>query len=221
MKTVYITIFFLLLRSAVSMAQIYVDPATSAAVAAGAGMMNSQLDKTNGHLSLIEKAQLTVTGQLGIANTLQANIYRGLSEVSAVMRSLLSVRDVYEISQDIFSDARKAVMLAKDSPQLLLFAESGGSEFQTRATSLAAEVGSFVLKGGREGLMDSGERARLLNSIVLKMSILRGVTYGIYRSMYWAKQRGFLNSLNPYSGFVNIDKRIAGQIIANAKILKP
>lgn len=50
--------------------------------------------------------------------------------------------------------------------------------------------------------------------------ILRGVAYGMQRTMFWAKQRGILNSLNPYAGYINIDKQIADDIIRNAKYLK-
>ena len=110
--------------------------------------------------------------------------------------------------------------IAGSNPILLLFAEQGAGEFKTRATNLAAEVASFVTVGGRQNLMDSGERAKLLNRIVTELTILRGVAYGMYRSMYWAKQRGLLNSLNPYTGFINIDKRIADDIVSNAKYLK-
>jgi hypothetical protein len=68
--------------------------------------------------------------------------------------------------------------------------------------------------------MDSGERAKLLNRIRTELMILRGVAYGMQRTMFWAKQRGILNSLNPYAGYINIDKRIADDIIRNAKYLK-
>jgi len=218
------TIFFLLLVSQLTAfslcAQIYVDPATSGAVAAGSSMMDSQLKKSNNELTLIQKAQLSVTAQLAVVNDLQRNIYKGLSEVSAVMGSLLSVKDIYEISQDIILDANKAIAIAKNNPELLLFAQGGAQEFKTRAARLAAEVSGFVLHGGKESLMDSGERAKLLNRIVLELSIIRGISYGIYRSMYWARQRGFFASINPYGGFINIDKRIADDILSKAKILK-
>ncbi|WP_421941044.1 hypothetical protein [Pedobacter sp.] len=201
-------------------AQIYVDPTTAAATAAHAGVMNSGLSRTSDNLTLVQRAQLAVTGQLGIVNDLQSTIYRGLSEVSGVMRSLLSVKDIYAISQDIVIDVNKAINLASGDPVLLLFAEGGAREFKTRSINLATEVSSFVLKDGRDALMDSGERAKLLNRIVTELTILRGVAYGMYRTMYWAKQRGILNSLNPYAGYINIDKRIADDIIRNAKMLK-
>lgn len=203
-----------------AIAQIYVDPATAGAMAVHSGVINGQLNKTNDNLTLIQRGQLAVTGQLVVANDLQNQIYKGLSEVSGVMRSLLAVKDITEISIDIVEDVNKAVTIAQTNPVLLLFAEGGAREFKTRATSLAAEVSSFVLQGGKNNLMDSGERAKLLNRIVNELMILRGVAYGMYRSMYWAKQRGILNSLNPYAGFINIDKQIADDIIRNAKYLK-
>ncbi|WP_199120316.1 hypothetical protein [Pedobacter sp. ASV28] len=201
-------------------AQIYFDPATAGAMAAHSGVINGQLNRTNDNLTLIQRGQLAVTGQLVIVNDLQQQIYRGLSEVSSAVRSLLAIEDIAEISVDIVTDVNKAVTLAQANPLLLLFAENGAREFKRRGTALAVEVGSFVLQGGLNNLMDSGERAKLLNRIRTELMILRGVAYGMQRTMYWARQRGILNSLNPYAGFINIDKQIADDIIRNAKYLK-
>ncbi len=203
-----------------SSAQIYFDPATAGATAAHAAIINNQLNKTNENLTLIQKGQLAVTGQLLIVNDLQQQIYKGLSEVAGAVRSLLAIRDIADVSLDIISDVNKAAIIAQSNPALLLFAEQGAREFKTRATSLTAEVSSFVLTGGKSNLMDSGERAKLLNRIRTELMILRGVAYGMQRSMFWAKQRGILNSLNPYAGYLNIDKAIADDILRNAKYLK-
>lgn len=203
-----------------SSAQIYFDPATTGATAAHAAIINNQLNKTNENLTLIQKGQLAVTGQLLIVNDLQQQIYKGLSEVAGAVRSLLAIKDIADVSLDIISDVNKAAIIAQSNPALLLFAEQGAREFKTRATSLTAEVSSFVLAGGKSNLMDSGERAKLLNRIRTELMILRGVAYGMQRSMFWAKQRGILNSLNPYAGYLNIDKAIADDILRNAKYLK-
>lgn len=215
-----IILIVLLLLGTQLRAQIYVDPAVAAATGAHAAVINGQLNTTNDRLTLIERGQLAVTGQLVIVNDLQDKIYKGLSEVSSVVRNLLAIKDITDISTDIVQDVNKALDIAGSNPVLLLFAEQGAREFKIRATNLATEVASFVTVGGRQNLMDSGERAKLLNRIVTELTILRGVAYGMYRSMYWAKQRGILNSLNPYAGFINIDKRIADDIVRNAKYLK-
>ncbi|KQB99865.1 hypothetical protein [Pedobacter sp. Hv1] len=217
-RIILITGMFLLGLS--GFAQIYIDPTTAGAMAAHSGIINNQLNSTNNNLTLIQRGQLAVTGQLVIVNDLQQQIYRGLSEVSGAVRSLLAINDIAEISIDIVSDVNKAVALAQDNPALLLFAENGAREFKRRGTALAAEVSSFVLQGGINNLMDSGERAKLLGRIRTELMILRGVAYGMHRTMFWAKQRGILNSLNPYAGYLNIDKQIADDIIRNAKYLK-
>src|SRR5690606_33483934 len=191
-------------------AQIYIDPAVAAATGAHAAVINGQLNTTNDNLTLIQRGQLAVTGQLVIVNDLQDKIYKGLSEVSSVVRNLLAVKDIADISTDIVRDVNKAMDIAGSNPILLLFAEQGAREFKTRATKLAAEVASVVTVGGRQNLMYSGAPAKRLNRTVTARTILRAVAYGMYRSMYWAKQRGVLSSPTPYAGFINIDKRIGG-----------
>lgn len=201
-------------------AQIYIDPAVVAATGTHARIIDNQLDNVNSNLTLIQRGQLAITGQLVIANELQNHIYTGLTEVSAIMRSLLAVKDITEISVDIIENTNKTIQIAKTNPILLLFAEQGAREFKTRATAIATEVGTFVLKGGKDNLLDSGERAKLLNHIRMELTILRGVAFGMQRSMFWAQQRGIIQSINPYNQFINIDKNIADDIIRNSRLLK-
>lgn len=201
-------------------AQIYIDPAVAAATSVHAGVMNKQLSQVNQNLTLIERGQLAVTGQLLIIGDLQDKMYKGLSEVSGAVRSLLAVKEIARVSLDIASEVEKAMQLARGNPALLLFAEAGAREFRTRATHLASQVSSFVLKAGKDNLMHSGERAKLLGRIHAELTILRGVAFGMHRNMYWAKQRGILHSLHPYAGFINIDKQIADDIIRHSKLLK-
>ena len=219
------SVIFFILLAALSIEKlcaqaVYVDPTTAAAMAVHSGIINSQLNSTNNKLTLIQTGQLAVTGQLTAVNSLQKDIYKGLSEVSSIMSNLLAIKDMAEISSDIVTDVGKASSLAQSDPVLLLFAQQGATEFKTRAVALSSEVSTFVLQGGQSNLMDSGERAKLLNRIVSELSIIRGVAYGMYRTMYYAKMRGILNSLNPYSGFINIDRQIGDGIIQNSKTLK-
>jgi hypothetical protein len=196
-----------------------VDPAVSAAIAVNAGVINSQLNTTNNKLDLIQKGQLAVTGQLVIVNDLQNKIYQGLSQVASVINNLTTIKEIAECGTDIISDVEASVKLAKSDPVLLLFAEQGARDFETRAATLAADVSAFVLKGGNN-LMDSGERGKMLNHIADEMRILRGIAYGMDRAMYWAKINGVFRSLNPWAEWQNQDVRIANDVLTNAKYLK-
>jgi hypothetical protein len=199
--------------------ELVVDPTTSAAVLVNSAVINGQLNTTNNNLSLIQKGQLAVTGQLVIVNKLQNDIYTGLSQVASVINNLTTIKEIADCGTDIVSDVEQAATLAKSDPALLLFAEQGAREFETRAVTLATDVSAFVLKGGNN-LMDAGERGKLLNHIEREMEILRGIAYGMQRAMYWAKIKGLWASLNPWETWKNEDVRIANDVINNAKYLK-
>jgi hypothetical protein len=199
--------------------QLVVDPVTSAAILVNSTVINGQLNTTNNNLGLIAKGQLAVTGQLLIINDLQNNIYKGLSQIASVISNLTTIKDITECGVDIVNDVNQSLTLAKSNPVLLLFAQQGAINFETRAVTLAADVSAFVLKSGGSNLMDSGERGKLLNHIATEMRILRGIAYGMQRAMYWAKMKGILQSLNPWATWQNMDVRIANNVIQNAKYL--
>jgi len=219
MKNMLFIMLFMLARSTFAQ-EIVVDPTTSAAILVNSGVINGQLNTTNNNLSLIQKGQLAVNGQLVIVNNLQNKIYQGLSQVASVINNLSTVKEITDCGTDILSDVEQSVVLAKSDPVLLLFAEQGAREFETRAVTLAADVSAFVLKPGGQNLMDSGERGKLLNHIATEMQILRGIAYGMQRAMYWAKMRGVWSSLNPWETWKNMDVQIANDVINNAKYLK-
>jgi len=199
--------------------ELVVDPAVAAAIAVNAGVINGQLNTTNNKLDLIQKGQLAVSSQLVIVNNLQNKIYQGLSQVASVINNLATIKDIADCGSDIINDVEASVNLAKSDPVLLLFAEQGARDFETRSVKLAADVSAFVLKGGNN-LMDSGERGKLLNHIANEMRILRGIAYGMNRSMYWAKINGIFRSLNPWAEWQNQDVKIANDVLTNAKYLK-
>ena len=281
----FILIVFLCLLGRVCLSQeVVVDPATSAAIAINAGIINGQLNTTNNKLDLIQKGQLAVTSQLVIVNNLQNDIYKGLSQVASVVNNLTTIKEIAECGSDIVSDVESSLVLAKSDPVLLLFAQKGAQDFEARAVTLAADVSAFVLKGGSNNLttikeiaecgsdivndvesslvlaksdpvlllfaqkgaqdfearavtlaadvsafvlkggsnnlMDSGERGKLLNHIASEMRILRGIAYGMDRAMYWAEMNGIFRSLNPWATWQNEDVQIANSVLNNAKYLK-
>ena len=220
MKLILLFAVSFLLSGIVKAQEVVVDPTTSAAIAVNSAVINGQLNTTNNNLSLISKGQLAVTGQLVIVNKLQNDIYTGLSQVASVISNLTTIKEIADCSTDIVTDVEQAVTIAKSDPVLLLFAEQGARDFETRAVTLATDVSAFVLKGGGQNLMDAGERGKLLNHIEREMEVLRGIAYGMQRAMYWAKMRGVFESLNPWATWQNEDVRIANDVLNNAKYLK-
>lgn len=68
--------------------------------------------------------------------------------------------------------------------------------------------------------MDAGERAKIIHKVMTEMLILRSLTYGMYRAMYYAQMRGVLRSLNPFQGYINMDEQIMDDILRKRKYIK-
>ncbi|WP_439484435.1 hypothetical protein [Cyclobacterium plantarum] len=217
MKT--LTFLILMLTSVLAQAQVYVDPAVSGAQATHAAVINTQLNNTNERLTLIERGQLAVTGNLTVVNTMQEKLYEGLTEVSAILTNLADVKEIARIATGISGDVRDIMKLARTNPEFLVFAQQNASLFQQRATALALEVQQFALKGGKDNLMDAGERAKIINTILDELLILRSYTYGMYRSMQFASMKGLFKSLNPFQGYIEMDLAIMNDILRKREVL--
>src|SRR3546814_18594475 len=84
--------------------------------------------------------------------------------------------------------------LARREPWLLLFAEDAARQLKGRGVNLAGDVSAFVLKEGRNVLMDFEKRDFLLKKITLELKVIRALAYRLYRSMYWANMNGVLQA---------------------------
>lgn len=208
-----------MLLSGLARGQVYTDPAVAAAQAAHTLVIKNQLDTTNEKLTLIERGQLAITGNLTVVTTMQDKLFNGLSQVSSILTNLANVKEIARIATGIQSDVQDIMGLARENPVFLVFAEQNATLFQQRALSLALEVNNFALQGGLENLMDAGERSKIIHSIMTDMLILRSYTYGMYRAMYFAKMKGLFKALNPFQGYIEMDVAIMDDIIRNRNIL--
>ncbi len=201
-------------------AQVYIDPVTSGAILSTGSQHNRSLDRTNDQLTLIQRGQLAITGQLTVANDLQNKIFIGLSEVSSAVKTLLGVKEASDLVTQIFENVNKTLVTAQGDPVLLLFAEENARSFHLQSVELSTYVAEAVLKGGKDNLMDAGERAKLMRHIIGELRALRGLSYGMHRSMYYAKMNGVFRSVNPWRTWVNRDAKIATEVVRDFDYLK-
>lgn len=208
-----LTTTFLLIFTLISYSQVaYVDAVTSAAITSSALTLKSAQNKTNDNLTLIEKGQLAVMGQLGIANDLQNKIYKGLTQVSGTLTNAYYVKEIYNTADDLVKNTAEAVKIAVGNPMLTLFAERNAIAFKNRALRLSTEIAS-ILTSGENNMMDAGERQKLIYHIYTELRLLNATAFSIKNSMYYAKMNGIWNSLNPFRMWVNQDLAIMKDIL--------
>jgi len=146
-------------------------------------------------------------------------IYNSLAQVDQGLKSALAVRQIGSLTMEIISAGRQVLSQAASSPHLLLFAEKTCTQMAGRGTRLAGEVSDLVLKEGENVLMDFGKRDVLLKKISLELKTICALLYSVQKCMYWAARRGVLRSVNPFSSFVNTDKRMVENLLLNYKMI--
>ena len=168
--------------------------------------INASLDNINTNTSSIVLAQ--------------SLIYSSLSNVNSALKNGLALRDMYSVCEEIIGYGREMGKLAVNEPYLVLFSEQIIKDIGKRSAGIMAEVSGYVLKEGQDILMDYNSRDELLAKVRTDLQIIRGLAYGAWKAMYWAKQRGVVSMLNPFQHFINRDKQIVADIISKTKYLK-
>ncbi|MDR6943676.1 hypothetical protein [Mucilaginibacter pocheonensis] len=214
-------IFCLLLYNGMVQAQQYVvDPWHFAAVTENAAVRSSAEATHDQYLGKINNNVSDLNTNVGSVVLAQTIIYQSLSNVNSALKDGLAVKNMAVIIADITSYVQQALLLAKSDPALLLVVSNITSQMRTRATLLVTDVSGYILKDGDNVLANYSARDELLRKVTQQLQIIDGLAYGTWRAMYWAKERGIISSLNPFSGFINQDKAIVSQIIQNAKYLR-
>lgn len=174
----------------------------------------------NSYLNTINQKLEDININISSVILVQDMIHRSLSQVNSILRSGLTVRQIGSIANEIITECDLMIKTAKEDPHLLLFAEDVAGHMENRGVNLAMEVSDFILKEGKNVLMDYEKRDALLGKIVLELRVMRALSYSMHRAMDRAKMRGILRSLNPYQQFINRDTRLADDIIYKINIVK-
>jgi phosphopantetheine adenylyltransferase len=83
-----------------------------------------------------------------------------------------------------------------------------------KAMQYYQEIHAFILKQDDERiLMDAGERTTLLNKILTDLRAIKALAATSCYRVRWAVKNGIINTLNPFSSFVNRDARIVQDIL--------
>lgn len=170
--------------------------------------------------SSIGKMQRKVNVNMLAVTTVQTVIKNSLTEINGVLKNGLQIKQISVLTGEILKYQQQMKNVALGQPAMLLVVRASLSELTKRAGSLVMDITSFVAKGGDKNMMNYNSRDELLGHIVMELKIMRGLSYGMYRSMYWAKRNGVLKTINPYQRFINQDRLKAQEITRNLRRLK-
>ena len=199
--------------------RIVFDPRHFATVIENGSVQSSAEVSHSQYLQKIGGNLQTINTNVGSVMLAQTMIYNGLANVNSALKDGMTVKDLAAIIADIINYTDQSIQLARAEPYLLLFAESYASEIKGKSTRLVTDVSGYVLREGDNVLADYNSRDQLLNHIRRELQIIDGMAYGAWKAMFWARERGMVASLDPFTSFINQDKTFVDDIIRNAKYL--
>jgi hypothetical protein len=221
MKWQHLTLIFCL-GNLQSKAQEYVfDRQRFNAVVANGAVRNSAEVTHNQYLSNIKSKLDDININASSVVLAQEMIFNGLSQVNSALKDGIAVKNMAVISADILHYLEQALILARSDPALLLVTRNIQNECRSRSIALVSDVSGFVLRSGSNMLADYNARDELLKKVVTQLQIIDGLAYGAWRTMYWAKEKGLIASLNPFQNYINQDRNLVNEIIRNTKYLRP
>ncbi|MEN0053589.1 MAG: hypothetical protein AAGC65_07960 [Mucilaginibacter sp.] len=171
-------------------------------------------------LEQIHKNTDDIALNLSSVALVQTMIHRSLTEVNEALKDGIQIKQLGTLVASITKYSNQALDLAKDNPELMLFAESATQQMKERGIKIVTEVSTVVLQQKEDLLMNYNVRDELIRKVVNELQIMNALAYGIWQNMYWAKERGIIKSLNPYRQYVAKDDAIMDDILRKRRIIK-
>jgi hypothetical protein len=220
MKKLFIIMLLFLYSHWVNAQQYVIDYQHLIAVSQNAAVRSSAELTHDQYLGKINNNINDLNTNVGSVVLAQSIIYEGLSNVNSALKNGLAVKNMAVIIADMTGYINQAMAMAKSEPYLLAFAGNMASEMRQRSLALVSDVSGYILKEGNNVLADYNSRDQLLRKVITQLQILDGLAYGTWKAMYWAKERGVIAALNPFSNFISQDIRLVNETIRNAKYLR-
>ncbi len=175
-------------------------------------ILTRQTDSIRSNTNRVQNSLLQVVA-------LRTVVYNALTEVNDLLKDGRVMTYMTTLITDILEEATLIIQMAADDPELMIFAIRSVNSIKTQALELYDEISKFTNKGGAEAMMTGGTRDELLRKITQRLQLLRGSLFAMHSSLYWKKMAGVWNSLNPFSTWINQDKRIIDRILLEVKML--
>src|SRR5664279_3386586 len=218
MKRVVITICILMCAGFMKSDAQNIDPFLEGAIIAANTSENTNYNNIKNNQTAIQRAQEATIVVVDQVNQIQNKIYKGLMQVSSVLKNAFQVKEGLQALNDILSYESDMLAESKQNPLALAFAVKIESEMVDRAVASYTDISTVVLHANtKDLLMDAGERETLLYKIQLDLNTLSGMAAYAYYKVHLAVMQGIINSFNPFKGYVDVDGKIVTDLLTNWK----
>lgn len=144
-------------------------------------------------------------------------IHARLISLSALISDGKLLLDSYDIVKDILTYQKQIISTVGSDPKLIPVVITSQKNLVDRSQALIRYVQLMILSASDVNAMKSTDRRACTGYIINELRVIRGDAYSINQSLTWAKEGNYINTINPWAGYVNQDKQIAMDILDNLK----
>ena len=190
------------------------DPALTGITIANGIFENQTNQQIRDRQTAIQTLQASTVAVVGFMNEWHQKMYNGLIQVSSAVSDAYQVRECALVLGEIYELEREMIEAARPNPLALGFAMKFQQEMLIKAIQYYREINQLILKeNDARLLMDAGERSALLNRVLTDLRSIKALAATSLYRVRWAVRNGIINTLNPFSSFVNRDARIVQDIL--------
>lgn len=118
---------------------------------------------------------------------------------------------------EIMDHQATIVKLAGQNPLLISMAYQTQVDLVERAYRLSQYLLALAISIGDLNRMKASDRKLLFQHVLTELRRIAGTSRGLAANMYYSKRKHLLESLNPFSEFVNRDKQLLESILSQIK----
>ena len=192
------------------------DIGLSAAIYSAGRAEKSSWNKVHKAQKAIIAAQTATTTVVDKLNQVQRKIYKGLTTVNSAIRSGYTAVYIGKLVAKTVTYEEKMMKEAGKHPLAALWAAKIQKRLVEKSTACITDINTLILKA-KDGslLMRAGEREQLLWNIKMDLEVMSALAISSYYKIHWVVMQGLLNAINPFSGYVDVDKRLMKDVLNN------
>ena len=125
------------------------------------------------------------------------------------------------IVAEILDQQKRIMGIVSANPEFLLLAIDAEQDMGEKAVQLARYLTGLFISIGDLNQMKASDRRILYGHVLQELRTIAGASRGLANTMYYSTRKKLLESLNPFAGFINEDKRIVDNILRQLEEFKP
>lgn len=196
----------------------YIDIMNAPAMMIYASNIKNEQENTVDKMEELKEAQGWVAAQMTYANNLQDKLYKGLREVNGTVRNGLQIKRIYTNLEKTVGNIDAIQKEIRGYPEYSVFATKAINNVTDKVIDIYSDAAD-IINDSDTNLATAGDRRRLLGSLETNTRVLNIYLMNVRWTIKRAKRKGWWNSINPFSSYVETDKAIFNRIITNSGYL--